>query len=192
VGGVLPRIVLCLGNPGSEYAVTRHNVGWWLAEKLAERYHLGRFQRSGVALVAEGAIDGKAVRVVKPQTFMNRSGDVLRGVGEVAGFDPSEGLLVVVDDVALEPGRARFRPGGSSGGHNGLRSVEAALGSPSYGRLRIGVGAPPPEVPMVDWVLSPPAYEDRKRIMERLDELVEGVAVWTAEGVDAAMSRCNN
>lgn len=187
----LPKTIVCLGNPGPEYSITRHNVAWWLADKLADRYDLGRFRKTGQAGIARGEIEGIPAQVVKPLTYMNRSGHVLTGVAEMEGFDLVDDLLVVVDEVALEAGRARFRPGGSAGGHNGLKSVEAALGTTEYARLRIGVGGPPPEIDMVDWVLSPPPPAERTAILERVDALLECVGVWALEGIETAMNRCN-
>ncbi|MQA90036.1 MAG: aminoacyl-tRNA hydrolase [Gemmatimonas sp.] len=187
-----PKTVLCLGNPGSEYAMTRHNVAWWLADRLAERYDLGRFRQRGLGGVARGSIERVDSQVVKPLTYMNRSGRLLEGLDEVTGFDMNRDLLVVVDDVALEPGRSRFRPGGSAGGHNGLKSIQAVLGTTEYPRLRIGVGSVPPGHEQVDWVLSTPSREDRGLILERIDVLVECVGVWVVEGIEAAMNRCNN
>ena len=187
----LPKTIVCLGNPGPEYSITRHNVAWWLADRLAEEYGLGRFRKHGQAGIARGGIEGVAAQVVKPYTYMNRSGQLLTGVAAMEGFDLVEDLLVVVDEVALEPGRARFRPGGSAGGHNGLRSVEAALGTTEYARLRIGVGGPPPEIDMVDWVLSAPPPAERQSILERLDALVPCIGVWVSEGIEAAMNKCN-
>lgn len=186
-----PKTIFCLGNPGPEYSATRHNVGWWLAERLADRFELGRFRQEGRAGIARGEMEGVAVQVVKPLTYMNRSGDLLRGAAERADFDLVADLLVVVDEVALPPGRARFRPGGSAGGHNGLRSVEAALGTTEYSRLRIGVGAPPADISMIDWVLSPPPLEDRRTILATIDALVDCVGIWVLEGTEVAMNRCN-
>ena len=186
-----PKTIYCLGNPGAEYSATRHNVAWWLADRLAVRYDLGRFRKEGSAGIARGEIGGVTVQVVKPYTFMNRSGQLLIGAAEIDQFDLVADLLVVVDEVALEPGRSRFRPGGSAGGHNGLKSVEAALGTTEYARLRIGVGAPPPEIDMVEWVLSPPALPDRAAIMERIEEMVECIAIWATDGIEMAMNRCN-
>jgi peptidyl-tRNA hydrolase, PTH1 family len=140
----------------------------------------------------EGRIHGVAAQVVKPHTYMNRSGRVVDGLSRVEGFDLVRDLLVVVDEVALEPGRIRFRPGGSAGGHNGLKSIQAALGTVDYSRLRIGVGAPPPGVNRADWVLAVPPSSERQRILDCLDDLVECVGVWVDEGIEAAMSRCNN
>ena len=188
----LPKTIVCLGNPGPEYSITRHNVAWWLADRLAERYGLGRFRKVGKAGIARGAIEGVEAQLVKPYTYMNRSGEMLTGVAEVAGFSLVDDLLVVVDEVALEPGRIRFRPNGSAGGHNGLKSVQAALGTTEYARLRIGVGGPPPDVTMTDWVLSPPDLQDRRAILDAVDAAVECAGVWAAEGIEAAMNRCNN
>lgn len=188
----LPKTIVCLGNPGPEYSITRHNVAWWFADRLAEHFGLGRFRKHGDAGIARGEIAGAVVQVVKPYTFMNRSGRLLRGVAEVEGFDLVDDLMVVVDDVAMEPGRSRFRPGGSAGGHNGLRSVEDALGTTDYARLRIGVGGPPDGVEMVDWVLSSPSAEDRDLILDRVDALPECIETWVREGIETVMNRCNN
>lgn len=186
-----PKTILCLGNPGPEYSITRHNVGWWLGERVADRFDLGRFRKEGRAGIARGTIEEVPVQVVKPLTYMNRSGDLLRGAAERTDFDLVSDLLVVVDEVALDPGRARFRPGGSAGGHNGLRSVQAALGTTEYSRLRIGVGPPTADVSLVDWVLAPPPPDERRVILDSIDKLVEGVAVWALEGIEAAMNRYN-
>lgn len=187
-----PKTIYCLGNPGPEYSTTRHNVGWWLAERVAERYGLGRFRQEGRAGIARGEIEKVPVQVVKPLTYMNRSGDLLKGAAERTDFDLVAGLLVVVDEVALEPGRARFRPSGSAGGHNGLKSIQAALGTEEYSRLRIGVGMPPSQEGMIDWVLAPPPPEERRTILDTIDGLVDGVAIWAIDGIAAAMNRCNS
>jgi len=185
------KVIACLGNPGSEYSTTRHNVGWWLADRLAESWGLGRFRRDGKAAVASGKFGGGDVKVVKPLTYMNLSGQALTPYKRASAFSVQRDLLVVVDEVALEPGRARFRPSGSAGGHNGLKSIQAALGTQEYARLRIGVGAKPPGADLSDWVLSPPSKADRVLIMELLPELIEGVGVWMTDGIEAAMNRYN-
>lgn len=186
------KVVACLGNPGSQYSTTRHNVAWWLADRLAEVYGLGRFKREGAAAVASGRIGGCPARVLKPLTYMNLSGSALAPLRRKRDFDLSRDLLVVVDDVALDPGRARFRAGGSAGGHNGLKSVESALGTQEYARLRIGVGGAPPGRDLADWVLSSPPREDRAAIQALFPELIEGIALWMAAGLEAAMSRYNS
>jgi PTH1 family peptidyl-tRNA hydrolase len=184
--------VLCgLGNPGREYASTRHNVGWWFLGHLAEEWGFGPFRRDGQALVAGGEVRGIEVRLMEPITYMNRSGSALLQLGALPGFDPGRDLLVVVDDVALEPGRIRLRAQGSAGGHNGLKSIEAVLGTRNYARLRIGVGAPPPGADLADWVLSPMPDQERVLVLDRFPLLVDGVRVWLEEGTEAAMSRLN-
>jgi peptidyl-tRNA hydrolase, PTH1 family len=172
--------------------MTRHNVAWWLADRLAERYELGRFKQQGPAGIARGRIEGIPAQVVKPHTYMNRSGRLLEGIERHEGFDVATDLLVVVDETALEVGRSRFRPEGSAGGHNGLKSVQTALGTTQYSRLRIGVGAPPSEQDLSDWVLSPPSRSDRAVILERVDFLVDCVGIWVTDGIEAAMNRGNN
>lgn len=185
------KVICGLGNPGPEYEATRHNVGWWLVDRLSVEWRLGPFATEGAAQVAEGQVGEESVLLVKPLTYMNRSGAVLTGLTTLEGFDIARDLLVVVDDIALDVGRVRLRAEGSAGGHNGLKSVEAALGTRKYARLRIGVGAPPDGVDLADWVLSPTPPEDEDRILGRFPDLVDGVRVWLEEGVDAAMSRVN-
>lgn len=132
------------------------------------------------------------VWLVKPTVYMNRSGLAVRMLVENTTLDIQRDLLVVVDDVALEPGRPRFRARGSAGNHNGLESVEMALGTREYARLRIGVGAAPPGVALADWVLSEfddPADEDA--VLEVLPRLVEAAELWAREGIEAAMNRYN-
>jgi PTH1 family peptidyl-tRNA hydrolase len=187
----IPKTILCLGNPGPEYSMTRHNVAWWLADRLADRYGLGRFREQGNAGVARGRAGTVAIQVVKPYTYMNRSGRVLAGLSKKEGFDLVRDLLVVVDEMALEVGRIRFRAGGSAGGHNGLKSVQEALGTLDYARLRIGVGAPPPGVPKADWVLSAPPRADREVLLSAMDAVTDCVDLWVQNGIEAAMNRCN-
>jgi peptidyl-tRNA hydrolase, PTH1 family len=185
------KVVLCLGNPGSEYSTTRHNAGWWLADRLAESWGIGRFRQNGNVQAVAGEVEGHEVHLLKPLTYMNRSGVVLTPLRHMEGFDLSRDLLVVVDDVALEPGRARFRAEGSAGGHNGLKSIESTLGTREYARLRIGVGAAPPGADLAEWVLSSPPREERQTILGTFPELVDGVGLWLREGIGAAMNRYN-
>lgn len=185
------KVVACLGNPGAEYSTTRHNVGWWLADRLAADWELGRFRPEGGAAAVVGEVEGHEVHLLKPLTYMNRSGVVLTPLRHMEDFDVARDLLVVVDDVALEPGRARFRASGSAGGHNGLRSIEASLGTRDYARLRIGVGAAPPGSDLADWVLSSPPLEERRAILSLLPALTEGVRTWLTDGIETAMNRYN-
>lgn len=186
------KVVCGLGNPGAEYAATRHNVGWWVVEALRRAWAFPPFRRTGDALFSDGARSNEPVLLVEPLTYMNRSGIVLAPLAHVEGFDLSRDLLVVVDDVNLDVGRVRIRPGGSAGGHNGLKSVEASLGTRDYARLRIGVGAKPPGESLVDWVLSPMPSEDEGAVLELMPELVACIDAWLAEGPTAVAQRCNH
>jgi len=122
---------------------------------------------------------------------MNRSGTVLAPLRAASGFDPAEQLLVLVDDVALAPGRFRLRGAGSAGGHNGLKSIEAALGRRDYARLRIGVGAQAPDEDLADYVLDAPLPEEREAIEAQMVPMAEAVECWLAEGIEKAMTRSN-
>ena len=185
------KVICGLGNPGPEYDATRHNVGWWLVDRLSIDWELGSFRRDGPALTTRGQVGDETVLLLKPRTFMNRSGAALAPLRHAQDLDITEDLLIVVDDLALDVGRVRLRPSGSAGGHNGLKSVEAALGTRDYARLRIGVGAPPPGVDAADWVLSPFDPEAEDVVVGLLPELVDAVRVWMSEGIEAAMSRYN-
>lgn len=184
-------MVCGLGNPGPEYDATRHNVGWWVVDRLSVDWGLGPFQRERRAYVASGRVGDHHVRLMKPRTYMNRSGAALAPLRVAEGFDIPQDLLVVVDDAALDVGRIRFRASGSAGGHNGLRSVEAALGTQEFARLRVGVGGAPPGVDLADWVLSEFEGEDEEVVLGLLPELVDAVRLWLDDGVEAAMSRYN-
>jgi peptidyl-tRNA hydrolase, PTH1 family len=185
------KVVCGLGNPGPQYEETRHNVGWWVVEEAQNRWRFPDFHRAGDAWVSSGRIGGHDVVLMEPLTFMNRSGSVLVPLLQADAFDPASDLLVIVDDTALDPGRVRLRASGSAGGHNGLKSVAAALGTMEYARLRIGVGAPPPGADLADWVLSPFDDESRDRVVEQLPDLVDAVRTWVEAGVEAAANRFN-
>jgi PTH1 family peptidyl-tRNA hydrolase len=185
------KVICGLGNPGPEYDATRHNVGWWLVDRLSSEWGLGPFRRSGPALTAGGLVGDHRVLLLKPVTFMNRSGAALAPLRNSPEVDVARDLLVVVDDVALDVGRVRLRPSGSSGGHNGLKSVEELLGTREYARLRVGVGSPPEGSPMADWVLSEFEPDDEEVVLQLLPELEAAVHCWMDEGIEAAMSRYN-
>ena len=186
-------MVVGLGNPGPEYDATRHNVGWWAVDRLVHDWNFDAFERAGDLLISRGERHGETVEIIKPTSFMNRSGLALapRLASAPEEFDPSRDLLVVVDDVALNVGRVRLRPQGSPGGHNGLKSIDAVVGGGGYGRLRIGVGACPQGATLVDWVLSEMEPEDEDQVVELLPMLGEAIGLWMLEGAEAAMSRFN-
>jgi peptidyl-tRNA hydrolase, PTH1 family len=185
----LDLLVAGLGNPGREYERTRHNVGWLVLDELARR-HGGSWRSKFSGALSEVRIDGSRVALLKPETYMNESG---RSVAAATRFFkvPPESLLVVHDDVDLEPGRLQARRGGGLAGHNGLRSLGQHLGTQDFLRLRIGVGRPgrgDPR-PVKDWVLSPFApEEDVEALVSRAADAVETIV---REGVEAAQQRFN-
>jgi len=174
-----------------EYDGTRHNVGWWVVDRLAYDWGFDLFKREGRAFVTEGTVDETPVRLMKPTTYMNRSGSSLRPLRDLESFDAAEDLLVVVDDAALDVGRVRFRPEGGAGGHNGLKSISGALQSNDYARLRIGVGLKPDGTDLSDWVLSGMPEQEEDVVVALLPELTEAVELWISEGSEAAMNRFN-
>jgi PTH1 family peptidyl-tRNA hydrolase len=184
-----------LGNPGPEYADTRHNVGFWLADALASRWKLPRFKRdggSGRALATSGQTPAGRVHLLKPQTFMNDSGRALEGLRSMEPGAPLDDLLVLVDDFALPVGSFRIRGAGSAGGHNGLKSIEQQLRTQAYARLRIGIGPLPRGMDgWRDFVLEVPQREERDAIRELLPAMCEAVECWMALGVEQAMAQFN-
>jgi PTH1 family peptidyl-tRNA hydrolase len=186
------KVIVGLGNPGREYENTRHNAGWWFLDALAQSWGIPRFRAEKSQANATTRVEPFQVRLIKPLTYMNRSGGVLVPLKRMNALDLTKDLLVVVDDVALEPGRVRFRPSGSAGGHNGLKSIEQTLGTKDYPRLRLGVGAKPPAMDLADWVLGAMPRSDRKLLEERFPDLIRGVEVWMRDGIEAAMDACNN
>jgi PTH1 family peptidyl-tRNA hydrolase len=189
------KVIVGLGNPGREYAATRHNVGWWLIDHLADVWRFDGWKKDGESQVANGIVAGVKVRLVKPQTFMNLSGQALRNYVRRPFWSAAKDLLVVVDEVQLPVGRTRVRARGSAGGHNGLKSVEQALGTQEYARLRIGVG-PSDErkgiyKDLADFVLSPFARDEREDILSLMPQLTEAVETWLKDGVEKAMNPHN-
>jgi PTH1 family peptidyl-tRNA hydrolase len=181
-----------LGNPGPEYEDTRHNAGFRLADRLVERWHLGPFRRGDRARQARGDWQDFPVTVLKPQTYMNRSGAAIAPLRVLPDFDPSKHLLVLVDDVALPVGRFRLRGAGSAGGHNGLKSVEGVLQRQDYARLRIGVGPASPGLDdLADFVLDQFTPEERDTITDLLDPMSEAVECWLENGIEKAMNQFN-
>lgn len=192
--GPLRCVVVGLGNPGEEYAKTRHNVGFDVVDLLASKWGV-TFERSKlvtglVATASPAGLPVDRVRLVKPTTYMNLCGPAYARTLKV--FEtPAEGALVVVDDFMLEFGGIRLRPDGSSGGHNGLKSIEGSLGSQVYPRLRLGVGPVPTGRDPADFVLSRFSTTERKELRFFHEEGVEAVLTWLKSGIDKAMERHN-
>lgn len=186
------KAILALGNPGRRYLDTRHNVGWWLADRLGRTWSLPPFRETADTARTGGTVHGQEVEIIKPLRYVNRSGEAVRELRKREGFHVSEDLLVLVDDVWLSPGQIRLRRQGSAGGHNGLVSVEQALESPEYSRLRIGVGRPHDDrIDLADWVLATMSGSDEEEVLATFGRAVQGVECWIQEGIEAAMNRYN-
>ena len=192
------RLVVGLGNPGREYVGTRHNVGFEVVDHLAKKLgwtsrddEFARLARSKFdGLVMDGPAGAGKALLMQPTTFMNLSGKAVQAALAFYGLSPMD-VLIVLDDVALPVGRLRLRGAGSSGGHNGLKDIERALGTSAYPRLRVGVDAPPPRVPQRDYVLGRFSDEQRKTLNPTIDRATEAAIVWMDKGIEAAMNRFN-
>ncbi|MBI4754468.1 MAG: aminoacyl-tRNA hydrolase [Betaproteobacteria bacterium] len=185
-----PRLVVGLGNPGPEYAATRHNAGFWLAQRVAQRY--------GVALARESRFHGLAANVrcaglwlLLPQTFMNRCGQAVAALARFHRIEPAD-ILVLHDELDLPPGALRVKFGGGLGGHNGLKDIVAHLGTQDFWRLRIGIGHPGDRNVVVNWVLKPPRAEEQTLIDEAIDRALSGWDLLAAGDYPAAMQRLNS
>ncbi len=187
--GSRPRyVILGLGNPGPAYAKTRHNAGANLVEKLAHQIGAELKRTRAQARVGDGELEGAAVVLAVPTTYVNDSGRPAARLVRKQGIKPDQ-LLVVQDELDLAPGVVRLKAGGGTAGHNGLRSIEASLRSRDFLRLRIGVGKPPSKEEGADHVLSKLAPADRERIDGAIDRGIEGLHVLMRDGLDAAMNR---
>jgi PTH1 family peptidyl-tRNA hydrolase len=183
-------IIAGLGNPGKEYDGTRHNIGFTVIDELADAYNINVDKKECKGLTGRGVINGNKVLLVKPQTYMNNSGECLRAVLDYYKEDV-DSLLVVYDDICLDVGRLRLRPRGSAGGHNGIKSIIAHLGTQEFSRLRFGVGDKPKEYDLVDWVLGHFPRDEFPRIREGIDRAVKAVGVVLDEGIEAGMNQFN-
>lgn len=187
--GPVPYLVVGLGNPGAEYESTRHNAGFIALDRLASDLSCSVSRLKFKALVGEASFDGVRLLLMKPQTYMNLSGEA---VSEAAAFYKlaPEQVIVLCDDVNFEPGRMRIRRQGSAGGHNGLKSIIACLGSDHFPRIKLGVGQKPtPAYDMADWVLGKLDKAGREALGEASAQAAEAVRLWVSGKQDAAMNR---
>jgi PTH1 family peptidyl-tRNA hydrolase len=184
------KVIVGLGNPGKEYERTRHNVGWWVVDHLADVWHFDGWRKDGEARVANGMVGTAKVRLVKPQTYMNLSGAALRPYLRRPFWSAANDLMIVVDEVALPLGRYRFRAKGSAGGHNGLKSIEATLKSQDYARLRIGIapGDPARRGNLSDFVLDDFGKHEESVIKELLPVFVGALELWIKSGIVPVMN----
>ena len=185
------KIFVGLGNPTPEYAATKHNVGFMLADRLADKFSADNWRERFNALVAETFLDGEKILIVKPQTFMNLSGEAVAPIMNFYKINAAD-LIVAHDDMDLPLGMIRLRPKGSGGGHHGVESIIQHLGGEkNFPRVRIGVGRPPANWTVNHHVLSPFTQEDADKISAALDELVPAVICIFREGIDSAMNKFN-
>ena len=184
-------LVVGLGNPGKQYEATRHNMGFDTIDSLVEDYNVPQGGVKFNAMYGKTMIGGEKVILMKPQTYMNDSGEAVAPAAKFYKVPP-EHILVVSDEIHLQPGRLRIRTKGSAGGHNGLKSIIACLGTDVFPRIRIGVGAPPhPDYDMPDWVLGTLHGDDQIAVNDAAARAAEACAVYIRDGADRAMSRFN-
>ncbi len=184
------NIVVGLGNPGNKYKNTRHNVGFCAIDVLAEKYGIRVDQLKHKALMGDGSIRGERVLLVKPQTFMNLSGESVREIAEWYKL-PLGNMIVIYDDVDLPLGTVRIRPKGSSGTHNGMKSVIYQLQSDDFPRIRIGIGEAPENWDLADYVLSKVSGDEAKVIRQSVERAAAAAAAIVTDGVAAAMNVYN-
>ncbi len=184
-------IIAGLGNPTQQYEHTRHNIGFDTITYLADRYHIPMNQKKFQAICGTGIIEGQKVLLMMPQTYMNLSGN---SIGEAMNFyklDPATELIVIYDDIALEPGFLRVRKKGSAGGHNGIKDIIAHLGTQEFQRIRIGVGEKPKDFDLAAYVLGHFTPEDRKRVEEAIAQAADAAELILQDRTEEAMNLYN-
>ena len=184
------RLVVGLGNPGERYAPTRHNVAWQVLDRLAERWRAAPAPGTALFEARRARVGDREVELMQPLTYMNRTGESLTTWMQERGGPPEE-WLAVADDVWLPIGMVRFRPRGSSGGHRGLASLEAAFGSQEFARLRVGVGAAESQERLKEHVLAPFEPEEMMEVKDAVERAADAVACWLTDGIETAMNRFN-
>lgn len=183
-------IIVGLGNPSERYAHTRHNAGFDVIDVLADRFGIDVTEKKQKALCGKGIIEGNRVILAKPQTFMNLSGESVRGLVDYYKTEPEE-LIIVYDDISLEPGQLRIRTKGSAGGHNGIKSIIAHLGTQEFARIKVGVGEKPREMDLADYVLSRFSRGEKELMEEAYLEAAEAAVCMMKDGAETAMNHFN-
>ncbi len=184
-------LIVGLGNPGSKYWNTRHNVGFAALDALAQELNIPVNRVKFQGLTGQGSLEGQKLILLKPTTYMNLSGQSVKAAASFYRIPP-ERILVLFDDISLEPGRLRIRKSGSAGGHNGVKSIIACLGSQEFPRVKIGVGAKPhPDYDLADWVLSVFPYDLREAMADTYRRAAQAAITVVTQGPDAAANRFN-
>ncbi|MEE1314823.1 MAG: aminoacyl-tRNA hydrolase [Faecalimonas sp.] len=184
-------IIAGLGNPSKEYEGTRHNVGFDVIDVLADKYNIAVTERKSRAFCGKGMIAGQKVLLVKPQTYMNLSGESIRGLIDFYKIDPETELLVIYDDVSLDVGQLRIRKKGSAGGHNGIKNILAHLGTDVFLRIKVGVGEKPKEYDLADYVLGHFSKAEKEEMEDAYARAAEAVELLLQGEIDTAMNRFN-
>lgn len=184
-------IIAGLGNPTKEYEHTRHNVGFDTIDVIADRFRIGMSEKKHKAIIGKGHIEGNKVILVKPQTFMNLSGESLREIVDYYKIDEESELIVIYDDISLAPGKLRIRKKGSAGGHNGIKSIIAQLGTQNFYRIKVGVGEKPKGWDLADYVLGHFNKEETVLMQEAFQSAADAVTTILTEDIDMAMNKYN-
>ena len=184
-------IIAGLGNPGREYAHTRHNVGFDIIDVLADMYRIDVDTKKHKALIGKGIIEGQKVILAKPQTYMNLSGESIRELVDFYKIDETSELIIIYDDISLNPGQLRIRLKGSAGGHNGIKSIIQHLGCQEFLRIRVGVGEKPVGYDLADYVLGHFSKDDRAKMQEGYTRAMHAAEMLVAGDVEQAMNEYN-
>ena len=183
-------IIAGLGNPGKQYEGTRHNAGFMTIDALADRYNIEVKERAFKALTGKGVIEGQRVLLLKPQTYMNLSGESVRAAMDFYKEDLDH-FFVIFDDISLEPGQLRIRKKGSAGGHNGIKNIIAHLGTQDFARIKVGVGEKPSQMDLADYVLSHFSKGEREMMEQACKDSAAAAVAMMTDGIDEAMNRYN-
>lgn len=184
-------IIVGLGNPTKQYEGTKHNIGFDTIDYLVEEYQVPQAGVSHKAMYGKGVIAGQKVILAKPLTYMNLSGESVRALVDYYKIDPEQELIIIYDDISLEPGQIRIRKKGSAGGHNGIKSIIQHLGSDSFLRIKVGVGEKPKNWDLADYVLSPFSKEERIEVDTAIEHAAKAVELMVQDETDAAMNQFN-
>lgn len=184
-------IIAGLGNPTMQYEGTRHNAGFDVIDALADKYNISVDGRKNRAYIGKGMIEGQKVILVKPQTYMNLSGESIGGLVDYFKVDEEQELIVIYDDISLPPGQIRIRKKGSAGGHNGIKNIIAHLGTQVFPRIKVGVGEKPKNFDLADYVLSHFTKAEKEEMQEGYEKAIEAVVKILSGEMEAAMNEYN-
>lgn len=184
-------LIVGLGNPTDKYDGTRHNVGFDVIDMLADKYNIKVEEREKKAFIGKGMIEGRKVCLVKPQTYMNLSGESVRALADFYKLDEAEEILIIYDDISLDVGQMRIRKKGSAGGHNGIKSIISHLGGQEFLRIKVGVGQKPKEYDLADYVLGRFSQGEKKFMDEGYGRVAIAVEEIVSDNIDSAMNKFN-